>query len=80
MKRKKILNQILHVADDISLHEDSCLSFISQKNSIFITKAENDINKEKRQMLVIDRINSLKFIKRKKFQKTVFERRTCKVH
>jgi len=33
-------------------HEASCLSFImSQNNSIFITKTENDINTRKRQNL-----------------------------
>ena len=51
---------------------------MSEKNSIFITKAENDINRGKRQ--IRNSINSLKFFKRKLFQKTIFERRTGKFH
>jgi hypothetical protein len=47
------------------------------KHFLFIAKAENDINKGKK---IRDRIKYFKIFKKKRFQKTTFERRTCKIH
>jgi thioredoxin-related protein len=44
----------------------------------FITQAENDNNKGKRQ--ITDRTDSRAFFKRKRFLKIIFERRTCTFH
>jgi len=44
---KRILNKIVYVADDVSLLDDSCLSFIMSKiYSIFITKIYTKIKKK----------------------------------
>jgi len=65
------LNQILHVADDIFITGSlTSLIYVKEQIKFFITKAENDNNKRKRQ--IKDRTISLPFFKRKWFQKTIF--------
>ena len=60
----------------VGRYNASCFSFtMSSSNSIFYLASRKDINKGKRQ--ITNSTNSRAFFKRKWFQKTIFERRTC---